>query len=500
MRIARIGWAVWLTVVLVAFAGSANQPPQAEDVELSTWVGTPVSFVVTAADADTDGLDPATHPLRFILVVPPENGTLTGDFEDVLPNGQERSIALCYAPSGMSSGLDRFVIDVLDPFDARATVVISVDVRQPAEEGTFSGDAEVSLTIDPLGPSFPAFRTDLTCVYRYEGVTCEVSGSWKQLSGTTDDAFDDLKLDVRTLCSTLGSIAGRFDFDPATSTPLFEYAEARGEMFLDPLRMTALLHLASPQTSSYTRLGLSGPLPLGGSVSVSATLSDLCLCFESATVRLRFPDLLCTLAGDLVATFTQAGFEQATIAVDRIPVGRILVPEPASAFDLAASVTSTITLSDVHAGVSLEWIPPFVVPDCVELLVDSVLSGGAWSGFEVYGLKIEQAFSKAVSVSARTSLQPTDLATNARMTGFVDYWEALTLAGNLDLCSGIRGDWSVATYFGTTQTRLFDWGMTRLEFRAHRNAEFELSSTLYFRSGDLGDPTAEWVVGVVTHW
>jgi len=69
-----------------------------------------------------------------------------------------------------------------------------------------------------------------------------------------------------------------------------------------------------------------------------------------------------------------------------------------------------------------------------------------------------------------------------------------------DLCGGIRGDWSVATYFGTTQTRLFDWGMTRFEFRARRNAEFEVFLTIYFRSGDLGDPTAEWMIGIVTHW
>ena len=73
-----------------------------------------------------------------------------------------------------------------------------------------------------------------------------------------------------------------------------------------------------------------------------------------------------------------------------------------SAFDLAATVTSVISASDVHAGVSLEWIPPLVVADCVELLVNSVISGGAWSGLEVYGLRIEQAFSEAVSVSART--------------------------------------------------------------------------------------------------
>jgi len=500
MKVTRIGWLAWLAVVLVAFAGAANQDPQAEDIELSTWLGTPVSFVVTATDADIDDLDPAVHALRFILVVPPENGTVTGDFGDVFWSGPESSIALCYAPYASFSGFDRLVIDVLDPFDARATVVVSIDVRRPAEEGALSGDARSSLTIDPLGPSFPAFLTDLTWVYRYEGVTCELSGSWKQVSGTTDDAFDDLKFHVRVPCSALGSVSGRFDFDPAASTPLFEFAEVRGEMVVDPLRVTALFRLANPQTSSFTTVGMSGPLPLGGSMSVSTTLSDLCGCFESAVVRVRFPDLLCTVSGDVVATFTQAGFEQATIVVDRIPVGRILASEPGSAFDLAATVTSVISASDVHAGVSLEWIPPLVVPDCVELLVDSVISGGAWSGFEVYGLRIEQAFSEAVSVSARTSLQPADLANNARMTGFVDYWEVLSLGGSWDLCGGIRGDWSVATYFGTTQTRLFDWGMTRFEFRARRNAEFEVSSTIYFRSGDLGDPTAEWVIGIVTHW
>ncbi len=132
--------------------------------------------------------------------------------------------------------------------------------------------------------------------------------------------------------------------------------------------------------------------------------------------------------------------------------------------------------------------------------MDSFVSGGVWSGFQVYGLRVEGPVSEHVSVSSVTSLQPSDLATNARMTGFVDYWEVLALAGEINLCGECRGDWDISTYFGTTQSALFDWGMTRVGFRARRNADFELSSTLYFRSGDLGDPTVELVIGAVTHW
>ncbi|MBN1858921.1 hypothetical protein JW848_06925 [Candidatus Bipolaricaulota bacterium] len=501
MRLARIGWILWVAVILVAVVAAANQPPQGEDIALSTWEGTPVCFAVAATDPDIDCAAPTGHPLRFALVVPPSSGVVTGDFQDVLCSGKQASIALCYTPGGSFVGSDRFVIEVLDPFDERTSVAVSIEVRQPRDEGTLAGDVALTLTIDPLIPSFPSFTTDLALVYRHEGAAAEVRGTWKQTAGTTDDVFDDLKLLLRMPCSTVGSIAGRVDFDPSDSTPLFEFAEVRGELIVDPIWATATLHLGQLQTSSFTTLGLSGPLPMGGgSFSVMATLSNLCLCFEDATVRVRLPDLWCGLSGEATTTFAQTGFEQATLVLERIPVGMALAPAIGSSFDLIAAMEFAITASSVDAAIALEWIPPFVALDCVELLVDSVVSGGQWSGFQVYGLRIDEALSDEFSICSMTSLDPTDLAANARITGFVDYWEALILAGCFDLCGGIQGDWRAATYFGTTQTTLFDWGMTRFEFRARRSAEFELSSTIYFRSGDLGDPTVELVVGVLTHW
>ncbi len=496
----RVGWMACIAVVFVTVAVAANQPPQGGDIALTTWEGTPIRFVVAATDPDLDCASQTGHPLRFAVLTPPSHGVVTGDFQDVLCSGQQASIALCYTPGGSFVGSDRFVIEVLDPLDERTTVAVSIEVRQPKEEGTLAGDVALTLTIDPLTPSFPTFTADLALVYRHEGAAVEVRGTWKQMAGTTDDVFDDLKLLMRMPCSTVGSIAGRVDFDPNASTPLFEFAEVSGELIVDPIWLTTTFHLEPLQTSSFTTVGLSGPFPMGGSLSVTATLSNLCLCFEDATVRLRFPDLWCGLSGDATAMFAQTGFAHATLLLDRIPVGMALAPAFGSHFDLVAAMESVITTSSIDAAITLEWIPPFVALDCVELLVDSVVSGGRWSGFQVYGLRIDEALSDEFSICSMTSLDPTNLATNARMTGFVDYWEVLTLAGGFDLCSGIQGDWRAATYFGTTQTSLFDWGMTRFEFRVRRNTECEFSSTIYFRSGDLGDPTVELVMGALTHW
>jgi len=118
----------------------------------------------------------------------------------------------------------------------------------------------------------------------------------------------------------------------------------------------------------------------------------------------------------------------------------------------------------------------------------------------VYGLRMEctipSAFG-AVSFVSATSLEP---SYNSTVTGQSDYFELLRLSGPLLACCGYPGSWSVATYFNSGATMLFDWGMTLIRLDMAASNHFNFTFETVFRSGFFGDPRLELSVGWITRW
>ncbi len=100
----------WLSFEYKGDARCYNDPPVITDLEFTTPEDTPLAIKLSH-------LDPEDDPVEYVLLTPPQNGTLSGDY----PN-------LVYTPSSNFYGDDNFVYLVNDgQFDSNtATVVIHV--------------------------------------------------------------------------------------------------------------------------------------------------------------------------------------------------------------------------------------------------------------------------------------------------------------------------------------------------------------------------------------
>ncbi|MBP2000088.1 C4-type Zn-finger protein [Paenibacillus shirakamiensis] len=107
------------TAVSTVTVTIVDQPPTAQNLNLSTNKNTPVNGQVIATDPDGD-------PLTYALNSPPANGTVT-----VNPNG-----SLIYTPNPGFSGTDSFTVIVSDPNGKTAisTVTVQVTNRPPTTQ------------------------------------------------------------------------------------------------------------------------------------------------------------------------------------------------------------------------------------------------------------------------------------------------------------------------------------------------------------------------------
>jgi Tol biopolymer transport system component len=93
----------------------ANLAPAVANLELSTFVDTPIGATLSAFDGDND-------PLRFAVVLPPQRGTL-----DLNPD----SGAFVYAPGPGLVGTDGFTVTVSDGIVTSAPATVTIEVRRP---------------------------------------------------------------------------------------------------------------------------------------------------------------------------------------------------------------------------------------------------------------------------------------------------------------------------------------------------------------------------------
>ena len=478
----------------------ASGAPQLEDLAISTWQGRVVAFHLVARDADLDTSTPGAHPLVFSVLDGPMHGVLAGDLNAVLYRPeQEAVVSLTYTPADGFVGTERLRFAVSDPLGETATADVDIEVRPRDALGMLSGDLALSLTMDPQTPAWTAFSMDLGGTYRIGVSTLTARAEWKRPFAGVDMALEDLRFGGTCIVAGTGMLSMVADFDPDVA-PIPEFESLRLEVSLghDGVQLGGVVFVTPSQTDSYavlTAIGTTGCGPKAGSVSATVRLGSGTGCggiLGSATFSARLPWVSCDLVTAASIAFSCGSFDGLVLEVDGLRLAGFLEGQ------LSVDVSVAYAVDAKRVMLAASWSSDRL--DCVRLLADLAGSGALFGGFDVYGLMAEHRFGNGIGFESRSSLHPTDHAINTRVTGLSDYWEVGTLFGGFDLCCGLRLNWKIATYFGVTQSRLFDWGMTRAAVSFARAANLEIEALCILRSGDLGDPTAEWAFRLKTHW
>jgi len=478
----------------------ANEAPQLEDLAISTWQGRMITFHLVAHDADLGTQAPGAQALAFSIVGGPAHGVLVGDLDAVLYRPeQEAVVSLTYIPADGFAGTERLRFVVTDPLGQTATADVEIEVRPRNALGMLSGDLAASLTMDPQTPAWTAFSVGLDAAYRIGVSTLTARAEWKRPVAGMDAALEDLRFGGSCVVGGAGMLSMVADFDPgAAPIPEFESLRLDVSLGYGGAQLGGVVFVTPCQTDSYVVLTANGSMGLGsraGSVSATVRLGSGAGCggiLRSATFSASIPWATCDLVTSASLAFQCGGFDGLTLVVRDLRVAGFL--EGLLTLDL--SVTYSADAKD--AIVAVRWSPQWV--DCIELLSEVTSTHALFDGVNVYGLMLEHRFGSGIVFESRNSFQPSDHAINTRVTGLSDYWEVDTLRGGFDLCCGLHLTWRFATYFGVTQSTLFDWGMTCATVSLARGTDLEIEALCILRSGDLGDPAAEWTFRLRTHW
>ena len=476
-----------------------------EDQYVSTVENTPVSFAVRAQDQDIDPTDPDLHPLAFTILDGPSHGVLIGDLGEVFYEDPHTGfVLLTYTPANGYVGIDYVTISVMDPFGASAagTTTIQIDVRERRMIGLLSGSLNSSSTLIPQTTSIAlsAFRTRITEVYRIGQLSIQGIADWKNDTASPGGGvFDALRFEASLPLAQWGALQATLAFDPkqTDSTNLFDYLRTATSFSVFDIGFAHTLFLTEPQTTSYQTIVVSGSIC---DLSFRSTtkfemLAGCSFSFEREDLYLNWN--WCDLKITSTLALTDAdGFDHVSFKVQDFPfpIPGFVTPSFGLYVDLevkfqvdSKAVTPTLKLKTA-------WV------DCIQLcatLVQTGPSNTAIDALSIYGLKIQQTLPDGILLQMATSFEDTK---NSTVTGQSDYFEMILISGTTMSCCGAPGTWSVATYFQSDHSTMFDWGMTVVKLNLGLTDLISASTEMVVRSGTFGDPKLELTVGVKARW
>ena len=158
---------------------------------------------------------------------------------------------------------------------------------------------------------------------------------------------------------------------------------------------------------------------------------------------------------------------------------------------LRVETTFSLTSKDLDATIycQSDWF------DCFRVLCEVIGGDGlSTNGVSIYGLQFQTTFPGGVSVRTDTSFSEEK---NASLTGYSDYFERFRLSGPTESCCGSPGRWQIRTYFQSTSTTLFDWGMTSISATEVLTDAVRFSIGLNFRAAA---PIWQITIGWQVNW
>ena len=460
--------------------GSVNDAPVAEDSFAITPEDTSVSLTLEASDPDVDPYYPEEHPLQFLIISGPAHGTIDGDLSDVTYEAPHvASVALTYTPAAGYAGSDSLIYSVTDVFGASTTAMLSIDVGEPLDVGYLSGRWTGSITFESQTFSITALRSTLTTVYRLGSFRVQGEITW------LDDGLSSVSL---TASLPLGEMSMRSSLSFSSGTPnLFNYWQTVAQFDLFDVSLANTFYLANTQTNSYNRVVARWDVA-DISFSSTTTFAGCDFVFDSEVATARWNWASCDLDLDARLSISCEGFEQIALTIRNIP---ILSPELVGFGIYMQSITTfTTTSKEVAATITCrsDWL------DCFKVLCELIGDGMSIDGVSLYGVQIQADLPGGVEFRSDTSLVDEK---NSSITGYSDYFERVRLWGPTESCCGSPGRWEIRTYFQSTHTTLFDWGMTTIALDIVVSDSIRFHTTLSFRSTE---PTWEWTGGWDIRW
>jgi len=217
---------------------------------------------------------------------------------------------------------------------------------------------------------------------------------------------------------------------------------------------------------------------------------DCSFSFAQASVNLSYS--ICSLPSTMRISFDESGFDTLRFTLADLPVPRLA--DGGVGIFLDFDLQFTITEKSLDPTIELK-LPAI---DCIRVYAElGTVPGPGIGGLSFYGIRIEDRLAGGIRFVLATSL---DSFKNSVLTGQSDYFELFSLSGPLSSCCGEPGEWSLSTYFQSTHTTLFDWGMTVFRFKANLSEGFSASIEAIVRSGTFGDPIMELTFGWQVRW
>lgn len=491
-------WAIWGCLGAFGLAAWGSAAPSLADVYVTAVENTPLSFRVAASDEDVDPASPESHPVRFVLVDGPLHGALSGLADVGYGPLREAWIDVTYVPARGYVGADSITLVAVDVAGSSSQLAtVRIDIVKGRDEAVLAGTWDAEFTFDVQTPAITAFAQRITEVYRIGGLTLKGIAEFglESPAGTPEVVFDALRFEGDF---SLGDLAvdATLAFDPeAESVPtLFDYFTSNEQLRLFGISLAHSLYLTYPQTGSYQVVAVSGAAgELGFADSVRFDLDEECT-FDFARNDAYVTWSWCETKLRATLSLTCAGFEDLTLAAYGIPL-------PAFGWlPGGAKVDASLVFEpDSKAlALSFDWRP--VSRACLYVLGELTVGGAedtTIEGVSLYGLVLECEVSDGVTLKSATSF---DAGKNAAVTGQTDYFESLVISGELLSCCGVPGSFSAATYFAHGSGQLFDWGMTLLKADVAISEHFSARLDVALRSGQFGDPRAEFTIGWTARW
>ena len=360
-----------------------------------------------------------------------------------------------------------------------------------AASGTIAGSWDTELTFNVQSASVTALDTRFTGVYRLGLFTAQGIAFLKFDAGTL--VFDSLELDVSFPVGSV-EVDSELMFDPNAGNliDLFDYWRTRIGFDLFGVFFTHTLDITLPQTASYQTIEARGMLVgVDFTGSVRFDMKQDCS-FSFSEARVRLSSSICDLPTTAGIHFDCSGFDSLEFTLSDLPVPRLTAGGYGIFLDFDLQFSLTEKSLDPTIGLKL---PPI---DCIKLFAElETVPGPGIGGISFYGIRIEDSLPGGIHFVSATSLDPVK---NAVLTGQSDYFELFSLSGPLSSCCGDPGEWSLATYFQSKHTTLFDWGMTTFRFETALSPGFSLSFEAVVRSGTFGDPIMELTFGWEVRW
>lgn len=278
-------------------------------------------------------------------------------------------------------------------------------------------------------------------------------------------------------------------FDPNES-PYFNYWRNVTRLSFSDIRFTHTFYLPEDSASSYHQFVAYTRIE---DISLTSTtkFTDCDFTFDNQEFRARWSWTDCDLSLDARLSIACEGFDELSVTVRDIPI--LSTEWDGFGITLRLETTFTTTTKTVEPTFTCrsDWI------DCLKILCEVVISddnAASIEGISFYGIRLKTTFPEGIKLQMDTSFVEDK---NSSVTGYSDYFERWMLSGPTIPCCGSPGRWQIDTYFQSSESTLFGWGMSNFEVKIYFIDQIRLSTKLTFRAEA---PHWEWTLGWRLSW